>query len=135
MNTIYHPELNNHLNFKIGEGCKIHSHTWIGNNVVIGNNVKIEAFSFIPEGVVVEDDVFIASTNSLQKINEKYPESHLLTATNNLFKDYEANEWLWPFCLQIFSKPCYCSMMCACRVSKELLKLICDCSNKYKFAP
>lgn len=83
----------------------------------------------------IEDDVFIASINSLEKINEKYPESHLLTATNNLFKDYEANEWLWPFCLQIFSKPCYCSMMCACRVSKELLKLICECSTKYKFIP
>jgi len=83
----------------------------------------------------IEDDVFISSINSLEKINENFPDSDLLTATNNLFKDYEANDWLWPFCLQIFQKPCYCSMMCACRVSLKLLRLIVDCSDKYKFTP
>lgn len=37
----------------------IHSHVWIGENVQIGNNVKIQAFTFIPEGVEVEDDCFV----------------------------------------------------------------------------
>lgn len=37
----------------------IHSHVWIGEGVKIGNNVKIQAFSFIPAGVTIEDNVFI----------------------------------------------------------------------------
>jgi acetyltransferase-like isoleucine patch superfamily enzyme len=44
---------------QIGEGCSIHSHVWIGERVVIGNRVKVQAFSFIPDGVTIEDDCFI----------------------------------------------------------------------------
>ena len=42
-----------------GKNCIVHSHVWIGENVKIGDNVKIQAFTFIPEGVTIEDDVFI----------------------------------------------------------------------------
>ena len=43
----------------IGDGVVIHSHCWIGKDVRIGKNVKIQAFTFIPDGVEIEDDVFI----------------------------------------------------------------------------
>lgn len=57
---IYHPELSTILDgVEIGNLCVIHSHVWIGKNVKIGNQVKIQAFTFIPEGVVIEDKVFI----------------------------------------------------------------------------
>ncbi len=56
---IWHPELSNIQNCEIGEDCKIHSHVWIGNNVKIGNRVKIQAFAFIPDGVIIENDCFI----------------------------------------------------------------------------
>lgn len=56
---IWHPELSNIQNCEIGDDCKIHSHVWIGDNVIIGNRVKIQAFAFIPDGVIVEDDCFI----------------------------------------------------------------------------
>jgi len=58
--VIYHPELSNiSKTAVIGEGCKIHSHVWIGEKVKIGNNCKIQSFSFIPDGVTLENDVFV----------------------------------------------------------------------------
>ena len=59
MNKIWKPELNNHQEFEIGDNCVIHSFTWIGKNVKIGSNVKIQAMTFIPDGVTIEDNVFV----------------------------------------------------------------------------
>ena len=56
---IYHPELVNLYGCEIGDNTRIGSFVEIGRNVKIGHNCKIEAFAFIPEGVVVEDGVFI----------------------------------------------------------------------------
>jgi len=58
---------------KIGKGCSIGGGTEIGNKVVIGNNVRIGAFCFIPEGVTIEDDSFIAPRVSFS--NDKRPPS------------------------------------------------------------
>jgi len=75
-NTIvYHPELSNiSPEAQIGEDCKIHSHVWIGAKVKIGNRCKIQAFVFIPDGVTIEDDVFIGPAVTF--LNDKYPPSH-----------------------------------------------------------
>ena len=71
---IWHPELSNiHENAQVGEHCTIHSHCWIGEGVKIGNNVKIQAFSFIPDGVTIEDDVFIGPRVTFT--NDKNPPS------------------------------------------------------------
>jgi UDP-2-acetamido-3-amino-2,3-dideoxy-glucuronate N-acetyltransferase len=56
---IYHPELVNLYGCVIGDGSKIASFVEIGRHVRIGKNCKIEAFAFIPEGVTIEDGVFI----------------------------------------------------------------------------
>lgn len=57
---IWHRELSNIIEgCKIGQLTKIHSHVWIGGKVKIGKNCFIEAFAFIPDGVTIEDDVFI----------------------------------------------------------------------------
>ncbi len=55
---IYKPALSN-IGIPIDDSCTIHSHVWIGEDVLMGKNVKIQAFAFIPNGVVIEDDVFI----------------------------------------------------------------------------
>lgn len=74
MNKIYNASLSNiHELSQIGDNCVIHSHVWIGE-VKIGNNVKIQAFSFIPNGVTIEDDVFIGPRVTFT--NDKYPPSH-----------------------------------------------------------
>ena len=44
---------------KIGENVSIGAFSEIGNNVEIGRNVRIGAMSFIPEGVVIEDDAWV----------------------------------------------------------------------------
>lgn len=55
---IYKPELSN-IGISIDDSCTVHSHVWIGDDVSLGKNVKIQAFAFIPNGVTIEDDVFI----------------------------------------------------------------------------
>lgn len=55
---IWHPELGVITDSaRYGEDCTIHAFTWIGGE--IGDRCKIEAFAFIPDGVTLEDDVFI----------------------------------------------------------------------------
>ncbi len=72
---IYHPELSNiHPESTIGDECKIHSHVWIGKDVKIGNRCKIEAFTFIPDGVTIEDNVFLGPRVTFT--NDKYPPSN-----------------------------------------------------------
>jgi UDP-2-acetamido-3-amino-2,3-dideoxy-glucuronate N-acetyltransferase len=58
---------------RIGKGCSIGNGTEIGNNVVIGNNVRIGAMCFIPEGVTIEDNCFIAPSVCFS--NDKHPPS------------------------------------------------------------
>lgn len=71
---VWHSELSNIGKCQIGEGSVIHSHVWIGDNVIIGKNVKIQAFAFIPEGVKIEDNAFIGPRVTFT--NDKYPPSH-----------------------------------------------------------
>lgn len=71
---IWEPELSNiHHTVKIGSNCRVHSHVWIGEDVVIGNNVKIQAFTFIPTGVHIGDNVFLGPRVTFT--NDKYPPS------------------------------------------------------------
>ena len=72
---IWHKELSN-ISDKaiIGEDCKIHSHVWIGDDVKIGDRVKIQAFSFIPNGVEIEDDCFIGPRVTFT--NDRHPPSN-----------------------------------------------------------
>jgi UDP-2-acetamido-3-amino-2,3-dideoxy-glucuronate N-acetyltransferase len=70
---IWHEHLSNIGACQIGDYCIIHSNVWIGNEVVIGDCVKIQAFSFIPTGVVIEDGVFIGPHVCFT--NDKHPPS------------------------------------------------------------
>lgn len=56
---VWHPEKSVLLDCRIGDDCTIHAPVWIGNNVVIGDRCKVQAFSFIPEGVKIGNDVFV----------------------------------------------------------------------------
>ena len=57
----------------IGEDCRVHTHVWIGDGVKIGDRVKIQAFSFIPTGVTIGNDVFIGPQVCFT--NDKHPPS------------------------------------------------------------
>ena len=69
--TIFHPELVNLYGCEIGDNTKIGAFVEIRKQVKIGKNCKIQAFSFIPEGVIVEDEVFIGPHVCF--INDRFP--------------------------------------------------------------
>lgn len=77
--VVYHPELSNIQHCKIGSNCKIHSHVWIGKDVIIGNNCKVQAFAFIPTGVTIGNNVFIGPRVTFT--NDKHPPSGNWSAT------------------------------------------------------
>ena len=70
---IWHEQFSNIGNCSIGRNCIIHSHVWIGDGVLIGSGVRIQAFSFIPEGVTIEDNVFLGPRVTFT--NDKHPPS------------------------------------------------------------
>lgn len=77
---IYHPHLSNisplvHL----PDDCTVHSHVWIGETVVIGRRVSIQAFCYLPNGVILEDDVFLGPRVTF--LNDKYPPSSVWSST------------------------------------------------------
>ena len=58
---------------EIGDGTKIGTFVEIQKNARVGKNCKISTHSFICEGVVIEDDVFVG--HGVMFINDKYPRS------------------------------------------------------------
>lgn len=70
---VWHVELSNIGKCTIGENCTIHSHVWIGDRVKIGDQCKIQAFSFIPTGVRIGNNVFIGPRVTFT--NDKKPPS------------------------------------------------------------
>jgi len=56
---IFHPTLVNLYGCEIGAETKIGSFVEIRKTAKIGARCKIQAFAFIPEGVTIEDGVFI----------------------------------------------------------------------------
>jgi hypothetical protein len=73
----------------------------------------------------VEDDVFFHSEDTLLKIDAKYPDYDLLS--NCDFKPVtNMNEWLWRFIQIKQPGPYYCGMMCAIRLSQNVLDKIRD---------
>ena len=70
----------------IGDNTKIGTFVEIQKNAEIGNNCKIQSHTFICEGVIVEDNVFIG--HSVTFINDKYPRS-----TNGNGKLQSEDDW------------------------------------------
>lgn len=79
----WNKELSNIGDCTIGDDSVIHSHVWIGDRVKIGMRCKIQAFTFIPTGVRIGDDVFLGPRVTFT--NDKYPPSNewLITTVGN----------------------------------------------------
>jgi acetyltransferase-like isoleucine patch superfamily enzyme len=50
---------------------RIHNYCFIGDKVEIGKGSKVQAFAFIPNGVTIEEDVFIGPHVCF--CNDRYP--------------------------------------------------------------
>jgi len=70
---IWHPELVNIYGCKIGNRCSIAAFIEIGEDVIIGDDVQIQAFTFIPKGVRIGNNVFIGPNVTFT--NDKHPPS------------------------------------------------------------
>jgi UDP-2-acetamido-3-amino-2,3-dideoxy-glucuronate N-acetyltransferase len=68
---IFHPHLVNLYGCTIGDETKIGSFVEIQKNVIVGAKCKISSHSFICEGVIIEDQVFIG--HGVMFTNDIYP--------------------------------------------------------------
>jgi len=74
---------------------------------------------------LIEEDVFIPTVDTIDKMNEKYPFCDLLVK-NHFIAEKRQTDWLWPnINKQVKTDPPYAaSMVCAVRVSKQLMRCI-----------
>ena len=68
---IFHPDLVNLYGCAIGDETKIGSFVEIQKNVSVGARCKISSHSFLCEGVVIEDEVFVG--HGVMFINDRVP--------------------------------------------------------------
>ena len=72
---------------EVGEGSKIGAFVEIHKNAKIGKNCKISSHSFICEGVLIEDNVFIG--HGVTFINDTYPRATAADGTLQTEKDWK----------------------------------------------
>jgi len=101
---IWHEEKSIILTKKIGKGTTIHAPVWIGENVEIGKNVKIQAFAFLPDGVKLEDDVFIGPG---------------AVFTNDLYPPSGKNQWLKTIVKQGSVIGANATIICGVKIGKK----------------
>lgn len=83
---IFHPDLVNLYGCVIGDDTKIGAFVEIQKDVTIGSRCKISSHSFLCEGVVLEDEVFIG--HGVMFTNDLYPR-----ATNEDGSLKTADDW------------------------------------------
>jgi UDP-2-acetamido-3-amino-2,3-dideoxy-glucuronate N-acetyltransferase len=69
--TIFHPTLVNLYGCSIGNGTRIGAFVEIQKNASVGARCKISSHTFICEGVVIEDEVFVG--HGVMFTNDKQP--------------------------------------------------------------
>lgn len=69
--VVYHPELVNLYGCSVGDGTKIGSFVEVQRGAVIGRRCKISSHTFICDGVVIEDGVFVG--HGVMFTNDAYP--------------------------------------------------------------
>ncbi|PMB04909.1 N-acetyltransferase [Fischerella thermalis CCMEE 5273] len=68
---IFHPQLVNLYGCIIGDETKIGTFVEIQKNVIVGSRCKVSSHSFLCEGVILEDEVFIG--HGVMFTNDIYP--------------------------------------------------------------
>ena len=69
--AIFQPSLVNLYGCTIGDGTKIGAFVEIQKKSIVGARCKISSHSFICEGVVIDDEVFVG--HGVMFINDRYP--------------------------------------------------------------
>jgi acetyltransferase-like isoleucine patch superfamily enzyme len=77
---------------EIGDNSKIGAFVEIQKNATVGKNCKISSHSFICEGVMIEDNVFIG--HGVTFINDSYPRAATLDGQLQTEKDWQVERTL-----------------------------------------
>jgi len=86
-NNVYLADFNNLYGCRIGDNTKIGPFVEIQKNVSIGKCCKIQSHSFLCEGVIIEDEVFIG--HGVMFINDRYPRSTTESGTLQTETDWQ----------------------------------------------
>jgi UDP-2-acetamido-3-amino-2,3-dideoxy-glucuronate N-acetyltransferase len=84
--NIFHPSLVNLYGCTIGDETKIGAFVEIQKNSTIGARCKISSHTFVCEGVIIEDNVFVG--HGVMFTNDRYPR-----ATNTDGSLQSASDW------------------------------------------
>jgi len=68
---IHHPELVNLYGCSVGDDTRIGAFVEVQKNATIGSRCKVSSHTFICEGVIIEDEVFVG--HGVMFINDRYP--------------------------------------------------------------
>jgi UDP-2-acetamido-3-amino-2,3-dideoxy-glucuronate N-acetyltransferase len=85
--SIPHPELVNLYGCSVGAGSRIGTFVEIQKNATVGARCKISSHTFICEGVVIEDEVFVG--HGVMFINDRRPR-----ATNEDGSPQTESDWV-----------------------------------------
>ena len=85
--VIFQPDLVNLYGCSIGDGSRIGAFVEIQKGVEVGANCKISSHSFLCEGVILEDGVFIG--HGVMFINDIYPSAITNSGTLQTENDWE----------------------------------------------
>jgi len=77
---------------EVGDGTKIGAFVEIQKNATVGKNCKISSHSFICEGVMIEDNVFIG--HGVTFINDSYPRAATPDGQLQTEKDWQVERTL-----------------------------------------
>ena len=77
---------------EIGDNVKIGAFVEIQKNATVGKNCKVSSHSFICEGVIIEDNVFIG--HSVTFINDSYPRATTSDSQLQSEKDWKVEQTL-----------------------------------------
>ena len=85
--NVYLADFINLYGCRVGDNTKIGPFVEIQKNVSIGKCCKIQSHSFLCEGVIVEDEVFIG--HGVMFINDRYPRSTTESGTLQTETDWQ----------------------------------------------
>ena len=69
--SIHHPQLVNLYGCSVGAGTRVGAFVEIQKNALVGERCKISSHTFICEGVIIEDEVFVG--HGVMFINDIFP--------------------------------------------------------------
>jgi acetyltransferase-like isoleucine patch superfamily enzyme len=92
---IFHPDLVNLYGCEIGDETKIGAFVEIQKTVTVGSRCKISSHSFLCEGVILEDEVFIG--HGVMFTNDLYPRATNEDGNLKTESDWDTVETLLKF--------------------------------------